>query len=546
MITSPYNFVPINDKVYIPSWWNDVSLDIPFSDGEDGILEVEFTNLSPLFVRDGHASDRKTDYSSHVITENGKRRFFIPATSLKGMFRSVMEVLSFGKLIQYDDSFFGYRDFGGKDSTNSSFYLNKMKDVHAGWLKKKGEFYYLYPCEFKKIPIKKVKEAFPYYKKNKNPWDANKKNKLYPSYNDSEGIWKLVCTGNIDPYDKKSNKFSKKNEYLFSTQKGKGIVLNKKSDAINRFLTVHDSTPSFDKYISYLEEGDDREIGVFYIEDDEGQVESIGIARMFRYPYRKSIKNLVESQQKKKPGRDLCETIWGTVDGAALKGRVRISHAFCDNLIDESDLEPLASGVLGTPKASYYPLYIEQNKRPYKNYDNGTSMSGRKRYRIHTSNVPSKLPEGNSNANTLSYFKAIPSNNTFKFSIYLHNMKKVEIGALLSAISFHGNERAHHNIGMAKSFGYGKLSVMKVELRGLKYTTNEYLSAFESEMNNFSKEQMKITWCKTQQVNKLISIASEHNDSYLRMMCLNDYKSNKKNSNFYILEEPVVNIESKL
>ena len=40
-IKAPYNFVPINHEVYIPSWGKQISMDVPFSDGEDGLIEVE-------------------------------------------------------------------------------------------------------------------------------------------------------------------------------------------------------------------------------------------------------------------------------------------------------------------------------------------------------------------------------------------------------------------------------------------------------------------------------------------------------------------------
>ena len=52
-LTSPYNFVPLNSKVYIPDWYGLVSQDIPFEDGEDGYIELTWHNDSPLFIRNG-------------------------------------------------------------------------------------------------------------------------------------------------------------------------------------------------------------------------------------------------------------------------------------------------------------------------------------------------------------------------------------------------------------------------------------------------------------------------------------------------------------
>jgi len=40
MITAPFNFVPLNKKVFFPDWAEKVSHDIPFSDGESGVIDI--------------------------------------------------------------------------------------------------------------------------------------------------------------------------------------------------------------------------------------------------------------------------------------------------------------------------------------------------------------------------------------------------------------------------------------------------------------------------------------------------------------------------
>lgn len=57
MITAPYNFVPLNDKIFYPPWASDATLknihDVPFEDGESGVIELEITTKSPTFIKDG-------------------------------------------------------------------------------------------------------------------------------------------------------------------------------------------------------------------------------------------------------------------------------------------------------------------------------------------------------------------------------------------------------------------------------------------------------------------------------------------------------------
>ena len=99
-ITAPYNFVPLNKEVFYPEWSEQVSHDIPFEDGENGEIEITITAKSPIFIRD-HANPEQ--FCQH----NGQ--YYIPSTSVKGMVRNVLEIMSFSKL-QLQDKTLSYRD----------------------------------------------------------------------------------------------------------------------------------------------------------------------------------------------------------------------------------------------------------------------------------------------------------------------------------------------------------------------------------------------------------------------------------------------------
>ncbi len=370
-ISAPYSFVPLNGEVYIPEWNNKVSQDIPFEDGEDGIIEVAWRNVSPLIIRDGSCGKKETAQSAYVDLPDGTRRYFIPGSSLKGMLRNVMAIMSFGKFNEYNRACFSKR-------------------------------------------VKKEKVPYRY------------------------GVEDLVRRGQ----------------------------------------------PSCDP-----EE------------------------------------------------HDLCETIFGWADGNSMKGRVQVGHAFCVN--EANMLMSERSGVLGQPKASYYPLYLKQNENNNNNkkyhitYDNEKAqVSGWKRYRIHRGSTVSDLPEGNGNENTTSGFCPLRPGLTFTMRISVHNLRKVEIGALLSAITFHHTEGVWHSLGGAKSFGYGKLECeySSIKLSGLQYDKGDYLAAFETEMNNFTQSKIKEDWTSCDRMKTLVAIASEHTDDVVRMMELDEYTSTKKYS----------------
>ncbi len=370
-ISAPYSFVPLNGEVYIPEWYNKVSQDIPFEDGEDGIIEVAWRNVSPLIIRDSSCRKKETAQSAYVDLPDGTRRYFIPGSSLKGMLRNVMAIMSFGKFNEYSKA-----------------------------------------CFSKRVKKEKV-------------------------------------------------------------------------------------------------------------------------------PYRYGVEDLVRRGQPScgTEEHDLCETIFGWTDGNSMKGRVQVGHAFCVN--EANMLMSERSGVLGQPKASYYPLYLKQNENNNNNkkyhitYDNEKAqVSGWKRYRIHRGSTVSDLPEGNGNENTTSGFCPLRPGLIFTMRISVHNLRKVEIGALLSAITFHHTEGVWHSLGGAKSFGYGKLECeySSIKLSGLQYDKGDYLAAFETEMNNFTQSKIKEDWTSCDRMKTLVAIASEHTDDVVRMMELDEYTSTKKYS----------------
>lgn len=541
-IKSPYNFVPLNKQVYIPDWWDKVSHDIPFEDGIDGSIEVTWKNISPLFIRD--ASVGKGEFSMHIADQNGTRRYFIPGASLKGMLRSVISILSFGKMEQYENQYFGHRDFDTKLPEGRK-YAKNMENIKFGWLEKQpDETFVLYPCkgEYKKIEISKVKNKFRgSYLPSNNVWKTNYrlrvKNKLFPYFDNNK--YRLFCTGKMN---------GKKHELLIPADTKKGIVLNDK--IIESFLTVYAPTPGFEKFVSYLDEGE--RIPVSFIYTPERGTEkniAIGMGRMLRYPYKQDINTLVNNEQDiPQKEYDLCETMFGQIDNQdnqnSLKGRVQIGNAMMQGAIgDEELIRSEVKGVLGEPKASFYPLYLKQDARnKYLTYEDANGIAGRKRYRIHQGGTVVNLPQGKGNPKVITSFRPIPRNQTFKMRINIHNLKPVELGALLLAIKL--KQGAFHNIGMAKAYGYGKLISENIELnlRGEEqHSVDDYINLFKSTMEAFTNNK----WSNSDVITSLLGIMGEHSNDEMfvnesgtyRVMSLDEYKEFKKNSNFSKLTE---------
>ena len=531
MITAPYNFVPLNKHVYLPDWADQISHDIPFEDGEDGYIEVTWENVSPLCIRDSSAGD--DGYSMHVKQPDGSRLYFLPGSSLRGMLRNTLNILAFGKMEQYDNRFFGNRSFA------------TIPEEEFGWLYKKGDEYFLCPCKgsVSQMPISDVEGLIgnKYDKKGSKAWERNvkirdsfhgkspltKENILFPIIERGGEEYALFATGWMA---------GKLYELLIPIQTSDEISLS--SDLRDSFLKIYKrkdtgASPFFDEMLDK-----EKRIPVSFIKDNDGGIKALGLSYMIRCPYKYSVRDLVNKEQKRpecvdadgkvKVKRDLSDAIFGWVDGnSCQKGRVQICNAYAEYGTQEKEL---VKGVLGEPKASFYPLYLKQQEGgQYKNYDSDDALiSGRKLYRVHKGNEPLDLPQGNGNEKIENKFRPIPAGNSFKMRINVHNLRKVEIGALLSAITFHKTPGVYHNIGSAKGFGYGKLKCAALNLDGLKFAEEDYLRAFEMEMDKFVKSSFKCNWAKTSQIMRMMAIMSEHTPQEVRMMVLEDYTREKK------------------
>lgn len=538
-IKAPYNFVPINHEVYIPSWGKQISMDVPFSDGEDGLIEVELQNNTPLFIRNGVGASAcdKEEYSAHITLPNGEKRYFLPGSSLKGMLRSVMEILAFARLKEdsYNDDFFGFRRFGGNNDPLQTEYIKQMNEgVCCGWLRYdyKRDEYLLDDCGIFdsntcRISIETLREVYPQYK-NVEDMNALDKNDVL-GYPDIDGRT-LVCTGKMK---------SKKHEYLFDKVKNEDIHVD--SDVIVKFKTVYKPSDYKDNLYKKLNKGE--RIAVFFKKDNHGKVSVIGLTRNFRYPYKYRISDCIV-QPNVGDGPDLVDCIFGYVNKEdALKGRVHVGNAFANEAVIEDNI---VKGVLGQPSASYYPLYLRQvNEGKYTTYNDEAEMAGRKRYRVHAPNALTD-PKYNGNENVVTEMKPLPAGTTFKLLISVHNLRPIEVGALLSALTFHGTEGPCHNIGQGKSFGFGSLRIKKLELKNFKYDEHAYLKDFEWEMSKFyDSNHPGELWANSDMVKTLLSIAAEHaNAEELELMKLKEYGDYRKNDKYSTLKEATVNAKA--
>lgn len=285
-------------------------------------------------------------------------------------------------------------------------------------------------------------------------------------------------------------------------------------------------------------------VPVFFLTDENGDVTSFGLAMMFRLPYRFSIAEAARNvsadhgDRRDDAGKvfDFSEAIFGTVrepltekgkrgrrderGGIALKGRVGISHA---RAVSACRPEGAVEAILGAPKASYYPNYVEQDtSRPggqpfsrlhYKTWnDNDGAPRGWKRYRALTETWRPAPPSGADGrqldlSKVGTRFHPLPKGTKFQAHVDLHNLRPEELGALLWVIDFGKDEKARHMIGMARPLGFGRarMSVADskvVDMAGHTADLDACRKAFETYMG-----QKVPGWATSPQILELRELA---------------------------------------
>jgi CRISPR-associated protein (TIGR03986 family) len=487
MITAPYNFVPLNKEVFYPDWSEDVSHDIPFKDGESGVIELKITAESPIFVRDSEHGEKFCQYNN---------KEYIPGSSIKGSIRTVMDVLSYGKL-KLQDKRLSYRDLNHPSYEKKAMNGDK---IHMGWLREKNKTWHIEDLGTVSASESRIKylEMEGYLDKSLVSKIRNK-SQAYEKYFVVKDRKKLetedgtiVFTGTVGK--------KKTREFFFPKQVKQELQVPK--EVVKTFKQAY--------YIDGVEENENwkklwgkelrkgEKIPVFFQtkkEDGKDIIMHFGLSMLYKLPYENTIlETLKSTQDYREKEADLCETIFGYVEkDNALKGRVQFSHFTIE---DKVTLNKKATLPLSSPRPTFFPAYLEQNatnnkvKGDYLTYDNKKAvLRGFKFYpprknAIFQTDICKKHPK------VCTTFYPLDKGSTFTGKVRFFNLKKCELGALLASLTFMGKEGCFHKIGMAKPFGFGTVKFLVSDIRDIqnepidvKSTIDLFIEEMKKSMN---------------------------------------------------------------
>ncbi|NET88352.1 MAG: TIGR03986 family CRISPR-associated RAMP protein [Kamptonema sp. SIO1D9] len=167
---APYNFVELPEKVVeaqkLPS------VDRYHCDRHTGRIECTLTTESPLYIRCGLTAEEfqqakeSKDLSDFFYTNFSEKatKPVIPGSSLRGMLRTLVEIVSFSKIDKITSNKLCYRSLGDpiyqanfvenigekQESTHPKVDCYQSK-VHAGFLRKQGIKYIIEECKYGRI-----------------------------------------------------------------------------------------------------------------------------------------------------------------------------------------------------------------------------------------------------------------------------------------------------------------------------------------------------------------------------------------------------------
>lgn len=488
-ISSPYRFVPLSDLVIQPDWANQVSQDAPFEDGVCGELTLLLTNHTRLCV--GGTQDKYKDHPPTPSRVNFYRtaqgKLAIPSTSLKGMLRNVLEIASFSRFKQVEDQKLGVRDI----SSGKNFYTEAIvrQPVKAGWMKFEDGGWNIYPCKFarlhqqdlinelrvNKIEWVKLKKAAQRYQKIgvcptirfNFDGENNVGQKIAEPCKSGSHEGRVVVTG--QPSKDFTVPKAKKWEFIFYAQEDRRLSVS--PDVMAGFSRIHVDSDEWAYWKNKLKNSSNipHGIPVFFHQDDSEQVISLGLAMMYKLPYKHSIHDAIRhtsDQHLDITGPDLADLIFGYLgeNGTnGLRGRVHIGLA---ELKKEQETVLSTATVLSSPKPTYYPFYMLQNDSSFQQLmKDDAELSGWKRYQVKPERI--LPPPERSTAKVQVQLELLPQKCQFSFKLMFHNLRPIELGALLWSMDFGQNNQARHSLGVGKPYGLGQVSLKidHVEMR---------------------------------------------------------------------------------
>lgn len=449
---APYNFVPLNEQV----------ISVPPPPGADcfhngylsGYIDLEILTETSLFIR-GNKEKFLMINNSPVI----------PGSSLRGMTRSLVEIVSWSKFQCYDDKRLSHRGMADMSSLKTRYLEAISEDIQIGYLyfNQDQQGYFIHPAaninDFREYPFT------PYcYQATANGW------KIY------SGKMEIRKRGSreLDMNKTKQNHFQVDGKDLSREP------VPVPREIVKAYINDDTQTKKFEKgkgpndYYDVIDRLKQQPwefkdgIPVFYNESG-GKIISFGHTVNYRIPYTNSIADHVLPQKEhQKRIVDFTESMFGIAE--KFSSRLFFEDGITANehwKLSERLMQPK---ILSSPKPTTFQHYLEQetegwetSPKDLKHWDDeNTPIRGHKLYWHRNTPSDSNKPHSwvEREAKTKSHpepVMPVKPGIIFTARIRFENLTKEELGCLLLVLDLPKDCR--HKIGMGKPVGLGSIKI---------------------------------------------------------------------------------------
>ncbi len=536
LFSSPYNFVSFSDRVYEYGERQLIKHNDSSKETFSGEITYEIEAKTPICIDDGKLHFHK----------NAKGQYSIPGSTMRGLIRNNVQVLGLSSYSDdIDDYSLMYRHVAAganKDLYNKilgagtttimvgkeTASVSVLKKVRAGYIKKENGKYFIYKTCLDQIDAsfgemnyyllsekkiihdylnsQKYKSKFQYsyfvrngqskMQHNLKPFvekeeKGRKKyigepNRDYKPYMEQisyelEGKRTVSAVAKAGVYSKKGYVVSsgvmmeKKVIYIVPEidYKKEAIAISQKD--VDAFLIDFKKRKNVLKAQNFfaLPEKDGEIKPVFYIEDKVHERLYFGFTPRLRLFYDYTIKAGLKKAHK----ADITDYNKAMFGSEEFKSRISFSDAVLKN-----NKRPLAieSVILAEPRPTSYLDYLTQGKQVATYNSEKFELRGVKQYWLHKNTIAGNVDP--KQARVASKLEPLPAGSMFEGKIRFKNLSKDELGLLLWSVQL--NKNSWMNVGKAKAYGYGAISV---KIKSAKKFNQEKAYAFGGglELNPF-------------------------------------------------------------
>lgn len=502
-----------------------------------GYFDVVLTTRSPLYIRGPltqgefmlQATQDESELPFRQQVKNKPDFFFtrtpdqpvIPGSSLRGMLRSLLEIVSYGKVSRVTDVSLFFRSVD--NSSLGHAYRRRMQDkVETGFLRRVGRKYVIDTCAMKRVPnhlIGSVLEgrgpnATPRwsgrYHQHSQVWVQTERYKVTaidwrPQPGWEEG--RLVISGPM---------MKKKKEFVFLLPSPDSESIDVPEAVIERFHD-DDQVSGWQKKAfpqnkprlgsrrrdGLLEDQPETPGSPIFFLREEGRIVFIGRAGMFRLPYEHSPIDFVPPELRTPSDIDFADALFGFVrtgndlqsmdpkpkqgsPGRACAGRVSVTDARLVSAPEGLWLrdEPIVPRILATPKPTAFQHYLIQpsdEKRDLLHYASSpkrTAIRGHKLYWPQGERTIGQIEDREAPAHSTQHtqIRPVKSGVSFRFRVYFDNLSAQELGALCWVLQPQGapDKEYVHRLGMGKPYGMGAVTLkasLHLQDNAVRYAT---------------------------------------------------------------------------